>query len=262
MLSESQVTQFDRDGFITFDTPLTPQQIDGAIAAFDEELPDKPPTEKFQATRQGSRNALAPELLAIMFDPFFESCAAQLLRAEDVSYFQSSMIVTYPDPNIEKSELDHDHLDTLLCTDDLNAIPRRMSVGFFLWLNDVNEKTAPLYARPGSHRMLADFRQRDEKLRSENARIEGAAFDKIPPLDWPDRRCITAKAGQVTAITTAAIHCASTNAGDWPRRTLVFSFTPRDSPFGLPEKQQKQREAFNPKLRELVPESRRYLIPV
>ena len=261
MLTEAQLAQFDRDGFVTFDTPLTQQQLDKAIAAFDAQFPDDR-KDAFQATRHGKRNVEHPDLLAIMFDPFYETCARQLLQADEVAFFQSTAIVTYPDRAIEKSELDNDHTDTLMNLDDWEASPRRTSVGYFLWLNDVNEQTAPLYVRPGSHRMIAAYRQRDPKLRAEQPRIEGAHGDGLPPLDYAERVCITAKAGQVTAITTAAIHCASTNAGDWPRRTLVFSFTPKGAPFGLPEAQRNQQQSFNPKLRELVPEDRRYLVPV
>ncbi len=262
MLTENDVLQFERDGFVTFDTPLTQEQIDKAIKAFDELVPLGDKTDRFQATRRGGGNVDHPDLLPIIMDPFFEDAAKKLLRADAVEFFQSTILATYPDPDIEKSELDHPHTDTLMSLDDLEAIPRRMSVGYFLWLNDVTEETAPLYARPGSHRQIAEYRQNDPALRAEQPRIEGAHGDKLPKLDYQPLKCITAKAGQVTAITTATIHAASTNAGDWPRRTLVFSFTPKGVDFGLPPNQHQKRVDFNPRLRELAPADRKYLVPI
>src|SRR5215212_2436432 len=155
MMTEQELRQFDEDGVVTIDTPLTEAQIAAASAAFDRLLPFTAPAEgQSPRYRVGMTCSYDdPALVEIIQHPFFEEVAKQALRAESVHFFQTAIITAYPQPNTPFSF--DQHVDIQYCLSDLNAVPRRMICSYFLWISDVNERRAPMMVRPASHWLIA-----------------------------------------------------------------------------------------------------------
>ena len=170
MLTDQQVRQFDQAGAVTVDSPLTSQQMSAAANAYDRLLPFQEPEPGEQA-RYRLENACRffdQELLNLIQHPFFEDVAKQVLNAQSAYFYLAAMAHTHPQPDAEWTF--DQHTDVQYCLSDLNATPKRMVCSFFLWISDVNEKRAPLVLRPGSHRLIADWRESNPDLRGVTPR--------------------------------------------------------------------------------------------
>jgi hypothetical protein len=259
-ITDLELQQFDEAGAVTIDTPLTEAQIAAASAAFDRLLPFRAPQEGARPSYRVGQTCsyLEPDLVEIIQHPFFEEVARRALRAEEVRFFQTAITTSYPQPDTPFSF--DQHVDIQYSLSDLNATPRRMICSYFLWLTDVNERRAPLMLRPGSHRLIAAHRERQPELRGAVPRVAGASLAQLPALDYADPFPLTARAGQVSVLTTAAVHGASVNVDTEPRQVMVITFTPAGVEIALPPGQAEQKQAYDRELRRRLRPERAHIV--
>ena len=257
MITEQEIQQFSDVGAVTIDTPLTQQQLTTASAVFDRLLPG--PGEKPRYRVSTTCTFYDPELLDIIQHPFFEEVAKRVLCADEVRFFQTAIVTTYPAPNTPFSF--DQHVDVQYCLSDLDATPRRMVCSYFLWIEDVTEKRAPLMYRPGSHRLIAKERENRPKLKGSAAHVEGVSLAGLPQLDYADPIPVVARAGQATVLTTAMVHGASINVDTLPRKAMVITFTAEGVEIGLPQNQADVKRDYDRELKKRLRPERAHIVP-
>lgn len=256
VIRESQTREFANLGAVTIDTPLSDGDIAAAAAAVERLLPFDAASERYRYS--ATCNYYDAALLHVIQHPFFEEVACSVLRAQAVHFFQTAILATYPQPGAAFSY--DQHIDLQYALSDLEATPRRVVCTFFLWLTDVNEKRAPMMWRPGSHRRLAQAWEEQVALRDEMPRVIGIKMEDLPALDF-DRPCpLLARAGQATVLSTAMVHGASLNVDSAPRMALVMTFTAAGVEVGLPEAQQRTKEAYDAELKHRLRPERVHLV--
>lgn len=220
MITDKEIKQFEEQGAVTIDSPFTPQELNGISAAFDRIMPfEQPEAGQPPKYRQARRYFLEPELVDVIQHPFLEEVAKRTLKSEGVHFWNSTAIVSHPEPDTTFSF--SEHVDVRYSTADMRSTPKRMLCSCLLWVHDVNEKRAPLMHRPGSHLMIAE-----EMDREKEALTDPNSFRRVPDLPYADPVPLTAKAGQVTVCTTAMVHGPSTNVDTFPRKVLFVVFEP------------------------------------
>src|SRR5262249_11941784 len=155
----------------------------------------------------------------------------------------TAIVKAYPQPNTPWSF--EQHVDVQYTTADLNAVPRRMICSYFLWITDVNERRAPMMCRPGSHWLIAAERERIAELQGTSPPGGGRPLAQLPALDYPDPIPLLARAGQVSVLTTATVHGASTNVDTEPRKNLVVTFTAAGVEIALPPDQAARKREYD-----------------
>ena len=160
---------------------------------------------------------------SIIQHPFFEEVAKRALRADEIRFFQTAIVTTYPSPNVPFNF--YQHVDVQYCLSNLDATPRYMVCTFFVWIDDVTAERAPLMYRPGSHRLLAKYREDQPELKGSVPLVGGVMLDGLPALDYTEAIPVVARAGQATVLTTGMVHGASTNVDTVPRKAMVITFT-------------------------------------
>ena len=257
MITEQEIQQFSDLGAVTIDTPLTQQQLTAASVVFDRLLPG--PGEKPRYRVSTTCTFYDPELLDIIQHPFFEEVAKRVLRADEVRFFQTAIVTTYPASNTPFSF--DQHVDVQYCLSDLDATPRRMVCSYFLWIEDVTEKRAPLMYRPGSHRLIAKERESQPELKGGAAHVEGVSLPRLPQLDYADPIPVVARAGQATVLTTAMVHGASINVDTLPRKAMVITFTAEGVEIGLPQNQADVKRDYDRELKKRLRPERAHIVP-
>jgi hypothetical protein len=262
MITNSEISQFDSEGAVTIDTPLTPEEIAAADIAISEQLPFKEPSEGEETRyRHGaSGDIFHPALVNIIQHPFFEEVAKRALRAEEVKFFQSALFCSYPQPATEFTF--DQHTDIQYCTSDLQAEPRRMLCSYFIWISEVNEHRAPLMYRPGSHLLIAAQREKDESKKGAVPTVEGVKIQDLPDLPYQDAVPITARAGQASVLTTSTVHGASVNMDSAPRKSVTITFTAKSVKLGLPPSQEETKVRYDQKLKKLLRPERLHILSV
>ena len=260
MITDSEIAQFDELGAVTIDTPLTEAQVAAVSDTFDRLLPLVEPEDgTLPRFRVGMGNFFEQELLDIVQHPFFEDVAKKVLRADAVHFFQTVIITTYPTPNGQFSF--DQHTDIQYSTSDLDAVPKRMICSYFLWISGVNKKRAPLMYRPGSHRLIAAEREKNQDMRNAVPTVEGVKLAQLPQLNYANAVPATARAGQVSVLTTGMVHGASVNVDTEPRKSMIITFTPVGVEIGLPENQATNRLEYNRELKQRLRPERAHIVP-
>jgi len=239
------------------DTPLTADQVDGASRALDRLLPQQHPSR----SRVGlTCSYYDEELLELIQHPFFEEVAKQVLATGKARLLQTAIITTYPQPGAKFSY--DQHIDMQYTLADLQATPRRVVCSFFLWLTEVTDDRAPMMFRPGSHLPLIEEWGRREELQEVIPRVMGIKLADLPQLEFADPEPILARAGQVSVLTTAAVHGASVNIGDQPRKVVVITFHHAGVEIGLPPAQQETKVKYDRELRLRLRPERAHIVTV
>ena len=253
-MTDKDVAQFDKAGYVTVDTPLTQEELAAASAAMDRLLPFDGKNHRPSQTCSYDD----PALVAIIQHPFFESVAKQVLRAPSVLFFQTAILNAYPEPNAPFSFWQH--VDIQYRRSDFDAAPKRILCSFFLWLTDVNEKRAPMMVRPGSHLLIADKNQQEPAPDGYIPRVAPVMLSLLPTLPYAEPIPLTATAGQVSVLTTAAVHGASVNVDTELRRNFVLTFTASDVAIGLSPGEEQQKREYHRALRPLMRPDRRHIL--
>lgn len=259
MLNRQQIAQFDQDGAVTIDTPLTTTELETLRDTYDNLFPG-PDTEAGREKSRHSRTAdfFDQPLVDLIQHPFFEKVAAKALCANAVRFANIALSKTYPRPE-EKFDFIQ-HTDVQYSLSDIDATPRRMTVSFFIWIDDVNEKRAPLMYRRGSHRQIAEWRQRHPRYQNEVPRVHGTTEENLPSLDYEPAQPIVAKAGQVSVLTTALVHGPSTNVDIKSRYACHLSYTSDEFDIELPKPKQNVRVGYYRALRDYLRPDRLHLV--
>ena len=256
MITDEDVRQFNEVGAVTLNTPLTTQEIADAAAALDRLLPFDGKNPRPSRTC----DYYDPALLAVTQHPFFEETARRVLNAKRVHFFQSAILVAYPEPDTPFSFWQH--VDIQYRRRDFQAAPKNIVCSFFLWLTDVNEKRAPMMVRPGSHLLLGDYREHDPDWKGDPPCVAPVPLANLPVLPYADPIPLTATAGQVSVLTTATVHGASVNVDSEPRKNFVLTFTAADVTIALPPAEEAQKRDYHRNLRARLRPERAHIIPV
>lgn len=253
-MTELEIKQFDEQGCVTIDTPLTDRQIADASVAFDRLMP----------YREGhSRASLTcsyydPALVDLIQHPFFEDAARSVLSSSDVRFFQSAIVTAWPEPDTPFSFWQH--VDIQYPLSDFQAVPRRIVCSFFLWITDVNVRRAPMMLRPGSHLLISEERARDPNWVGVGATVALVSLDTLPKLAYSEPVALVARAGQVSVLTTAAVHGASVNVDTEPRKNMVITFSDAEVTIGLPANEAAQKHVYDAGLRDRMRPERRHIV--
>ena len=258
MIGVSQTEKFTELGAVTIDTPLSDGDIVAAAVTVKRLLPFDALSGRYRYSATCSYYDQA--LLDIIQNPFFEKVACTVLRTEAVHFFQTAILVTYPQPGAFFSY--EQHIDLQYALLDLEATPRRIVCTFFLWLTDVSEKRAPMMWRPGSHRLLAQAWEEKAALRDRMPQVIGVKMEDLPALDFAQPQPLLARAGQTTVLSTAMVHGASLNVDSAPRMAFVMTFVAAGVEVGLPEAQQRTKEAYDAELKYRLRPERAHLVKV
>lgn len=253
--------EFLEQGACTVNTPLLPSQIAAASAALDRllsfrEQPGERPRHRVGLTC----SFLEPCLVEILQEPFLEEVSREVLRAERVRFFQTAIVTAYPQPDTPFSF--DQHVDIQYRLSDFQAVPRRVICSFFLWLTDVNERRAPMMFRPGSHLLLAEHHEQRGSGPEEVGVVRGVPLSGLPALEYADPVPLLARAGQASVLTTSAVHGASVNVDDSPRKGMVITFVAEGVEIGLPAEQAEQTRQYHEALRPLFRPDRRHILDV
>lgn len=262
MITEQEIRQFSDMGAVTIDTPLTQQQLSAAAGVFDRLLPFSEPEAGEEPRYRVSTTCTFydPELLDIIQHPFFEETAKCVLRADEICFFQTAIVTTYPAPNTPFSF--YQHVDVQYRLSNLDATPRYMVCTFFVWIDDVTAQRAPLMYRPGSHRLIARYREDQPELEGSVPLVGGVLLEELPALDYTEALPVVARAGQTTVLTTAMVHGASTNVDTVPRKVMVITFTAVGVEIGLPQNQEEMKQAYHRELKRRLRPERAHIVPV
>ena len=258
MIGVSQIEAFTDLGAVTIDTPLSDGDIATAAGAVRRLLPFDASSGRYRYSATCSYYDSA--LLDIIQHPFFEEVACTILRTEAVHFFQTAILATYPQPGAVFSY--DQHIDLQYALSDLKATPRRIVCTFFLWLTNVSEKRAPMMWRPGSHRLLAQTWEEQAALRYHMPQVIGIKMEDLPALDFAQPQPLLARAGQATMLSTAMVHGASLNVDSAPRMALVTTFVAAGVMVGLPQAQQRTKEAYDAELKYRLRPERAHLVKV
>lgn len=260
MITPEQIDAFETRGAVTIDTGISEAELAAAEEVFDRRLPFTEPAEGETPRYLVADSDLIdePALLDIIQKPFFEEVACRVLQTDAVEFFQTTNFKTYPTPEAEYSF--DQHVDIQYCTSHLTAVPRYMICSFFFWLTDVNERRAPMMFRPGSHRLIGAHREKDDSLKNGDPAVGGVALDRLPALGYADPEPVLARRGQVSVLTTGAVHGGSINVDTEPRKVMIITFHPKGVVIDLPENQAAARIRAHEELRNLFREERRHLL--
>jgi hypothetical protein len=260
MLTDAQARKFLEEGAVTVDTPLQPAEIARACAALDRLLPFRAPAagEKPRYRASLTCSYEEPALLEIIQHPFFERVAGQALNAREVRFFQTAIVTAYPQPETPWSF--EQHVDIQYCLSDFQAAPRRIICSFFLWLTDVNERRAPMMFRPGSHLLLAAENELRGAGPDEVGTVRPMPQARLPELPYADPVPLLARAGQVSVLTTSAVHGASVNVDDAARNGMVITFVAEGVRIGLPPDQEEQKRRYDAALRRALRPERQHIV--
>jgi hypothetical protein len=251
---------FIHRGGLTVDTPLTDAEITGSIEAIDRLLPyqEAGPNERQRYRYSLTCDYVEPALLDLTQHPFFEEVAKEVLDADAVRFYQSAIVAAYPEPGRPWSF--DQHVDIQYRLSDFHASPRRVICSFFLWLTDVNERRAPMMFRPRSHLLLAEENERRGAGAETVGCVKGVVMERLPPLPYAEPEPLLARAGQVSVLTTAAVHGASVNVDDSPRKSMVITFVADGVTIGLPPGEAAQKREYDEAIRPLLRPERRHIV--
>ncbi|SAI49661.1 ectoine hydroxylase [Bordetella ansorpii] len=151
-LSQAQLEQFDRDGFLFFPALFSPEEI----AKLTDEVPRLYAQDRPENVREKHSGAVRTNFAAHLYSGPFARLARHPRMVRPVEQLFGEPVYMHQFKINGKNAFDGDvwqwHQDygTWL-NDDLMPTPRAMNVAIFL--DEVNEVNGPLMFIPGSHRM-------------------------------------------------------------------------------------------------------------
>jgi hypothetical protein len=269
-MTDPELEQYERDGAVTIDGPLSEAELDKAEASWDHiKSSDTLPYED-------------PGYVDVVQHPFFEEVAKKVLRARSVHVWWG--LSPHERPPWQK-EFDSPrnqwnngaHVDIQATWEDFQATPRRMRAELWFWLNDVPEDRGAMRILPGSHRPIMEHWSRilSDEHKAMLPRVHGLRWkpgenthsypEHVPDLletPWADQVPVpyTAKRGQILVLCSGGLHSAWQNEDSVPRKAIGMSWIPDGVTCGLPKNQRDAAIAYYPKLREKLYPDRKYIV--
>jgi hypothetical protein len=253
-IHKTDVERFHTDGLVTLSPGFPYTLLDTANEAIDA-LNDADFIPEGQGDSFGwyMGSILQPELLRLVYDPFFEQVSKTILRAEAVELAFVSLRVTKARPNAH-SEFEPEHVDFKCGTFSAYCTPVAMPSSFFVWLTDVQADNCPLYYRPGSH--LQMMRYIDDRP-DDNYEIKQAP----PDLEYADPVPVFAERGQASLLSGTVVHGGSVTPGHRERRLLVVEFKAKGTKFPLYAQVEERTMKYLQELKDHLPSDRLHLLP-
>ena len=254
-IHKTDVERFHTDGLVTLSPGFPYTLLDTANEAIDA-LNDADFIPEGQGDSFGwyMGSILQPELLRLVYDPFFEQVSKTILRAEAIELAFVSLRVTKARPNAQ-ADFEPEHVDFKCGTFSAYSTPVAMPSSFFLWLSDVQSNNCPLYYRPGSH--LQVMRYIDDHPEDNTNEIKQTP----PDLKYVDPVPVLAKCGQASLISSTVVHGGSVTPGHQERRLLVIEFKAKGTEFPLYAQLEEQRMKHLQELKDYLPPDKLHLLP-
>ena len=254
-INQTDINRFQTDGLVTL-SPGFPRALlnaaNEAIDAIDDA--DIFPKQRGDAFGWYKGDVLQPELLRLVYDPFFEDVSRTILRTEAVELTLVSLRVTKPRPNAQ-AEREPEHVDFKCGTSAAQSTPVAMPGSFFVWLTNVHADNCPLYYRPGSH--LQVMRYMDDHPHDNNHELK-----QVPPdLQYAAPIPVFAKQGQASLISGPVVHGGSVTPGHRDRRLLVIEFRAKGTTFPLYAQLAEQSQRHLRELKNHLPSDKLHLLP-
>ena len=247
-ISERQLREWDEGGATILDGPFSSEQIAETAAVITRLHAEK-------KLGGAADYLLDPEILDIIQHPFLEEAAKTALRCDEVEFL--ALAARRKDPHPEKRAfVEHEHIDVAYGPEDMAATPRRMIASLLVWFTDVTTENGPMLVRPGSHHTLANHFGKPAPC-SENY----LGLEHLPDLGFTELEPILAKAGQISLLTTATVHSASSNVADVPRIVMFTMWAPKGLHIEVNMREYPQRLAYYTQLREHLRPERRHIVP-
>jgi hypothetical protein len=283
MLTPDEMAQYEEEGFVTIDTPLTDAQLDSAGRAFDALCaPSDTPRHPCFNSSLAVPCASNKDFVEMISNPFFEKVAQQVLRSESVDYIEVFPIDRRPTPVPDSGEYPHwrdewergAHVDVQLTRSDFEATPRRDQLTLWLWLSEVTPESGAMRILPGSHKKFMDHweltllpERRQYLPRVHGLRPAPAPLaEGLPELGatrWLDQQPIPAVAhrGQLLVVSGTILHSAWHNPAPESRKGFLLQFMAQEVAGGLAEGRIEVCQQVYPGLRSALPLERQHLIP-
>ena len=254
-INQTDIDRFQADGLVTLSPGFPSTLLNAANEAIDAiDDADIVPEGRGDSFGWYKGDVLQPELLRLVYDPFFEDVSKTILRTEVVELILVSLRVTKPRPNAQ-AELEPEHVDFKCGTAAVQSTPVPMPGSFFVWLTDVQADNCPLYYRPGSH--LQVMRYMDDHSHDNNHELK-----QVPPdLEYEDPIPVFAKQGQASLISGPIVHGGSVTPGHRDRRLLVIEFRAKGTTFPLYAQLAEQSQRHLRELRNHLPSDKLHLLP-
>ena len=272
MITNAQLTQYDEEGAVTIDSPLTTRELDRAEAAWDRLI------------ENGGIPWEDPGYVDVIQHPYFEEVAKKVLRAEKVHlwwglYPHERPPSPPPYGSAREQWSGNLHVDIQATLEDFEATPRRMRAELWFWLNEVPAHRGAMRVLPGSHRPIMEHWSRTllHGHKKECPRVHGLRPPPVPeganayPEHIPDlweKPWIeyeptpqVARRGQILLVCTAGLHSAWQNEDSVPRKALATSWIAGGVSGGLPGNQLEDMKRFFPELKRKLRPERAHIIP-
>ena len=254
-IHQTDIERFHTEGLVTLSPSFPNALLDAANEAIDA-LDDADFILEEHGDSFGwyTSSILQPELLQLVYDPFFEQVSKTILRAEAVELVFVSLRVTKARPNAQVS-LEPEHVDFKCGTSSVYSTPVAMPSSFFVWLTDVHADNCPLHYRPGSH--LQVMRYIDDHPEDNTHEIQQTP----PDLEYTEPVPVLAKCGQASLISGTIVHGGSVTPGHQERRLLVVNFKAKGIEFPLYAQLEEQRMKHLQELKDYLPPDKLHLLP-
>ena len=143
VLTFDQLASFEKNGFTLIDTPLSEHELDAAERGWG------------RVQRGDTEIWNDIDYLATLANPFFESVAKQILRADAATIIETHIHErppTAPGEPVGGGDRTWNgcHLDVQLTRSDWDATPRRDQISIWLWCNGVPKNRGAMRVLPGS----------------------------------------------------------------------------------------------------------------
>jgi ectoine hydroxylase len=220
-LTQAQLDQFDRDGYLFFPSLFTPEEI----SVLRDEVPALYAQDRLENIREKGKDSVRTNFAAHMYSEPFARLARHPRMVEPVIQLLEDEVYMHQFKINGKMAFDGDvwqwHQDygTWL-NDDLMPTPRAMNVAIFL--DEVNEFNGPLQFIPGSHKMGA--LQAGHDTTTTSYPLWTISNDNIRQL-VKQGGIVAPKgpAGSMIMFHSCLVHASSSNLSPWDRVSVYLS---------------------------------------
>ncbi len=220
-LTQQQLAQFDRDGYLFFPSHFTPEEI----KKLTDEVPHLYAQDRPENVREKGKTSVRTNFAAHMYSEPFARLARHPRMVEPVEQLFGEKLYMHQFKINGKMAFDGDvwqwHQDYGTWLND-DAMPEARAMNVAIFLDDVNEFNGPLMFIPGSHKMGALEAGHDTSTTSYP--LWTISNDNIRTL--VDKGGIVAPkgpAGSMIMFHGCLVHASSPNLSPWNRVAVYLS---------------------------------------
>ena len=220
-LTQAQLDQFDRDGYLFFPSHFTPEEI----KTLTDEVPNLYAQDRAENIREKGKTAVRTNFAAHMYSEPFARLARHPRMVKPVEQLFDEKLYMHQFKVNGKMAFDGDiwqwHQDYGTWLND-DAMPDARAMNVAIFLDEVNEFNGPLMFIPGSHKMGALEAGHDTSTTSYP--LWTISNDNIRTL--VDKGGIVAPkgpAGSMIMFHGCLVHASSPNLSPWNRVAVYLS---------------------------------------